>query len=100
MHTLPPLRLPRTRPKPDMTHTARKTLARRRNVSWLTSTDSSRPFAHGRLGQPEPEVWPSSRLVKKLRTKLSLGGGRLLLYYRERPECGPKDVPKVKLYSY
>ena len=52
------------------------------------------------LGQPEPEVWPSSRLIKKLRTKLSLSGGLVLLYYRERPECGPKDIPKVKLYSY
>ena len=51
-------------------------------------------------GQPEPEVWPTSRLIKKLRTKLSLGAGLVLLYYRERPECGPKDVPKVKLYSY
>ena len=45
-------------------------------------------------------MWPSSRLVKKLRTKLSLGGGQSLLYYREHPECGPKDVPNVKLYSY
>ncbi len=36
------------------------------------------------LGQPEPEVWPSSRLIKKLRTKLSLSGGLVLLYYRER----------------
>ena len=40
------------------------------------------------------------KLVKKLRTKLSLGGGQSLLYYREHPECGPKDVPNVKLYSY
>ena len=51
-------------------------------------------------GQPEPELWPSSRLIKKLRTKRSLGGGMVLVYYREKPECGPKDVPKVKLYSY
>jgi hypothetical protein len=51
-------------------------------------------------GQPEPELWPSTRMIKKLRTKVSLGGGVVLLYYRERPECGPKDVPKVKLYSY
>ena len=36
------------------------------------------------LGQPEPEVWPSSRLIKKLRTKLSLSGGLVLLHYRER----------------
>ena len=51
-------------------------------------------------GQPEPELWPSSRLIKKLRTKRSLGGGMVLVYYREKPECAPKDVPKVKLYSY
>ena len=52
------------------------------------------------LGQPEPEVWPTSQLIKKLRTKTSLGGGMSLLYFRERPECGPKDLNKVKLYSY
>mmetsp|Transcript_20027 Transcript_20027/g.40821 ORF Transcript_20027/g.40821 Transcript_20027/m.40821 type:complete len:128 (-) Transcript_20027:143-526(-) len=52
------------------------------------------------LGQPEPEVWASSGLIKKLRTKLSLSGGLSLLYYREKAECGPKDLPKVKLYFY
>jgi len=52
------------------------------------------------LGQPEPECWPTSHLIKKLRTKTSLSGSVSLLYYREKPECGPKDLNKVKIYSY
>ena len=51
-------------------------------------------------GQPNPELWPTSRFIKKLRTKTSLAGPMSLLYFREKPECGPKDIPKVKLYSY
>jgi len=52
------------------------------------------------LGQPEPVMWPTSGYIKKLRTKTSLAGQLSLLYFRERPECQPRDVNKVKLYSY
>ena len=54
------------------------------------------------LGHPQPEVWPETGFIRKLRTRESLegGGGMSLLYFRRRPECEPRYLNRVKLFVF
>ena len=53
------------------------------------------------MGQPEPERWPESGFIRKLRTRYSLGSEQQsLLYFRQTPECIPKYLNRVKIYTF
>lgn len=53
------------------------------------------------LGLGAPERWPETGFIRKLQTRHSLeNGGRVLLYFRRRPECEARHVPRVKIYRY
>lgn len=53
------------------------------------------------LGLPPPERWAESGFIRKLQTRHSLeNGSYVLLYFRQTPECEPRYLSRVKLYTY
>ena len=53
------------------------------------------------LGLPQPECWPESGFIRKLQTRFSYDAGeRVLLYFRQKPECEPRYLSRVKLYQF
>lgn len=49
------------------------------------------------LGQPEPPTFPNG-FIKKVQSKLSLGGAPSYMYFSSKRECADKDLNQVKLY--
>ena len=53
------------------------------------------------LGADQPERWPETGFIRKLQTRESWDAGkRVLIYFKQEPECEPRYLNRVKLYTY
>ena len=52
-------------------------------------------------GLEKPDRWEESGFIRKLQTRHSFEhGGRILLYFRRRPECEKRFLSRVRLYRF